>query len=69
MEQSLPLEQLTARLFAVERETARLRQDIAHLSPMQAGLEKIDNCFLSLSEQRQLAEAMEQLFSDLCIRL
>ena len=68
MEQALPLEQLTARLFAVERETARLRRDINQLHqppdqpPATIGL-------VRFADQKMITAAIDQVFAELSLPL
>ena len=64
MEQALPLEQLTARLFAVERETARLRRDInqLHQPPATSGM-------VRFADQKMITAAIDQVFAELALPL
>ena len=66
MEQTLPLEQLTARLFAVERETAQLRRDINQLHPPLEQSEELTN-IVRFADQQMITTAVDQMFAKLGI--
>lgn len=66
MEQTLPLEQLTLRLFAVERETAQLRRDINQLHlPLALPQERTN--IVRFADQQMITAAIDQLFAKLGI--
>ena len=68
MEPVMPLEQLPARVFALEQETALLRQDVERLvrAPFTA---ETNQLFISAAEQRLLSSAMGEMFNQMNLQV
>lgn len=68
MEQIIPPEQYAARLFALEQETALLRQDVERLAraPFTA---ETNQLFISAAEQRMLSSAMGEMFNEMNLQV
>lgn len=69
MEPVMPLEQLPARVFALEQETALLRQEVEQLARAPSEARVTNNPFLSAAEQRLLSAAMEEMFTEMEIQV